>query len=169
MRPVTKQFGFTLIEAIIYIALFSIIFTGLFVSVYPILTGAERLTNNVAADSETAFLLTKINYAIGDTITSSTGSVTTPATGATANELVLTNGGESYHFAMSNSGCTGPVICRLLTLREGGASALPLNNSRVRITGFSATHSPAGTLPKYLDVSFAANGATTTARYYLRF
>ena len=138
-------------------------------SVYPILTGAERLTNNVAADSETAFILTKINYAIGDTITSSTGSVTTPAPGATANELELTNGSKSYRFEMTGAGCTGPVICRLLTQSTDAGPALPLNNSRVRITGFSVKHSPVGTLPKYLDVTFAANGATTTARYYLRF
>ena len=160
--------GFTLLEAIIYIALFSILFTGIFISIYPILTGAESMTENVAADSETAFILSKINYALNNTITSATGVVTTPNT----HELVLSQGSsEKYRFATATTGCSpGPIVCRLLTMSKNGGAAVPLNGSRVRITTFNvAKTAPSGGAPGYLDVTIVANGATTTARYYLRF
>lgn len=173
MPPATKQSGFTLIETIIYIALFSIIFTGLFVSTYPILTGAERLTSNIAADSETAFVLAKINYALNQTIIDETGAVTTPAEGATADELVLSYGGsESFHFTLDTSGtfCSAPLVCEQLVMSKDGAAALPLTSARVRITDFSVIHvAPAGGAPRYLDITFTANNTLTNVRYYLRF
>lgn len=163
-----KQSGFTLVEAIIYIALFSILFTGLFVSIFPLFMGAERLTENVAADSESAFILSKINFAINDTLTSANATSTLP----NAHELVLSqNGTEKYRFTTATTGCVpGPIICRLLTLRKDGGTTEPLNGSRVRINTFNVTKvGRQGTAPAYLDVTLVANDATTTARYYLRF
>lgn len=166
--------GFTLIETIIYIALFSIIFTGLFVSTYPILTGAERLTSNIAADSETAFVLAKINYALNQTIIDDTGEVTTPAEGEPPDdELVLSyDGDETFRFGVDTSGtfCSTPLVCEQLVMSKDGVAALPLTSARVRITDFSVTHvAPAGGAPRYLDISFTANDTPTNVRYYLRF
>lgn len=166
--------GSTLLEAVIYIGLFSLIFTGIFASIHPLFTGAERLTRNVALESESAFIFAKIDHALRDSLTGPEGVVETPGGGDTASELVLQfDGDEEYRFAVDNSNtfCTSPLVCKMLTVSEGGASALPLNGSRVQIENFSVTHiAPTNGEPRYLDVSFTANGeAVGPVRYYLHF
>jgi prepilin-type N-terminal cleavage/methylation domain-containing protein len=169
-----KQNGFTLIETIIYIALFSIIFVGIFASVFPIFKSAERLTKNIAIEGESAFILSKINYAINNTITGTNGTITTPAADSTATELILSyNSTEKYRFAMDTSGtfCAAPLLCQMLTVSHDGGAAAPLNASRVNITNFSVTHvGPSGNSPRHLDVSFDAGGVHIgPVRYYLNF
>jgi type II secretory pathway pseudopilin PulG len=166
--------GFTLIETIIYLALFSIIFTGIFVSVYPIFSSADRLTKNIAIESESMFIVSKINYALNDAITSSGGTITSPAAGSNGSTLVLSSGGtEKYRFAMDTSGtfCTGPLLCQMLTISKTGGTAVPLNASRINITNFSVSHvAPSGGAARYLDVSFDANGVHIgPVRYYVKF
>jgi type II secretory pathway pseudopilin PulG len=169
-----KQLGFTLIETIIYIALFSIIFVGIFVSVFPIFTSAERLTKNIVTEGESAFVLSKINYALQNTIIDSTGVVTAPAAGTSGNTLVLSyNGSEKYRFVMDTSGtfCAAPLLCQMLTISEAGGAGAPLNASRVNITDFNISHvAPTGNTPRFLDVTFKANGVPIgPVRYYLNF
>jgi type II secretory pathway pseudopilin PulG len=167
--------GFTLIETVIYIGLFSIIFTGIFVSIYPIFTGAERLTKNVATEGETAFILAKIDYALSSTMIDSNGSITSPAAGASGSTLVLSYGGtEKYRFAGSTSStyCVSPLICKVITLDKNHSSdAVPLNTQRVQIENFSVTHvAPSGGAPRYVDISFTANSKPVgPIRYYLHF
>jgi type II secretory pathway pseudopilin PulG len=166
--------GFTLIETIIYIGLFSLIFTGIFVSIHPLFTGAARMTRNIAIEGESAFILAKIEYALSDTITAQEGTITTPTEGATSTTLVVEfDGAERFAFALdnSNSFCSAPLVCKMLTLSEDGAAAQPLNAGRVQIENFSVTHvAPTGGAPRYLDVSFTANGeAIGPVRYYLHF
>ena len=169
-----KNSGFTLIETIIYIGLFSLIFTGIFVSIHPLFTGAARMTSNIAIEGESAFILAKIEYALSDTITSPQGIVITPTVGATAATLVMEfNGDERFAFALDNSNtfCSAPLVCKMLTLSEDGAAAQPLNAGRVQISEFLVKHvDPPGGEPRYLDVSFKANRETIgPVRYYLHF
>jgi len=166
--------GFTLLETVIYIGLFSLMFTGIFVSIYPLFSSADRLTKNIAVEGESAFILAKINYALSSTITSSSGTITTPSAGNTANELVIKYGGvEKYHFALdtSNTYCTSPLVCTMLTVSKNGGTALPLNAQRVKIENFSVTHvAPANGEPRYLDVKFTAGGVPVgPIRYYVHF
>lgn len=173
-HPYTPTRGFTLIETIVYIALFSIIFVGIFVSIFPIFTSAERLTKNIATEGESAFILSKINYALNSTITDANGTITTPSAGNTATSLVLSySGTEKYRFAMDTSGtyCAAPLLCQMLTVSTNSGTALPLNASRVNITNFSVKHvAPSGGTPRYLDISFDANGVHIgPVRYFLRF
>lgn len=173
--PLQKTSGFTLIETIIYIGLFALIFTGIFVSIYPIFTGAERLTKNVATEGETAFVLSKIDYTLSSTLIDSNGTITSPAAGATGNTLVLSyNGTEKFRFAGSTSStyCVSPLICKVITLDTNHASdAVPLNTQRVQIENLSVTHvAPSGGALRYIDVSFTANGKSVgPIRYYLHF
>ncbi len=174
--------GFTLLETIIYIGLFSLIFSGIFVSIYPILFGAERLTKNIAIEGESAFIIAKIDYALSHTITSEDGGIISPLAGAPAsNELIIgtdtDNNGtfddEKFRFVVDNSNafCTAPLVCKMLTLSEDGAAALPLNGGRVYVENFSVTHvAPISGEPRYLDVSFTTEGELIgPVRYYLHF
>lgn len=169
-----KKSGFTLIETIIYVGLFGIMFTGIFVSIYPFFTGAERLSRNIASEGETAFILAKIRYALSDTITTPLGVITTPAEGETSNILTLSYAGdEQYTFALdtTNTFCTPPLTCSLVTLADHGADPLPLNASRVTVEDLTFTHhAPVADAPRYLEVSFRANDIPVgPIRYYLHF
>ena len=166
-----KQSGFTLVETIIYIGLFALIFSGIFVSIYPIFTGAERLTKNVAAEGETAFILAKIDYALSSTMTDINGTTTT---GVSGEQLIIKNGTEKFRFAGSTSStyCVVPLVCKVLTLKTNATGdAIPLNAQRVPIENFRVTQVLAsGGAPHYIDVSFTANGkAVGPIRYYLHF
>ena len=154
--------GFTLIETIIYIGLFGIMITGIFVSMYPLFTNAQRLTANILIDGESAFILTKIKYALAHTITSTQGVIISPKEGETANVLTITNGTQQYEFAEDTSQvfCTPPLICSPLTLSQNGQQPQALNSERVAIENFTVTHTAPvhnGALRR-LEVSFTANG-----------
>lgn len=172
--PATKSRGFTLIETIIYVALFGIMFTGIFVSVYPLFTNAERLSRNIATQSESVFILAKINYAIKDTLTSPKGEVMTPSEGSTAHTLTLAyDGVETYAFTLdtSNAFCSPPHVCSMLMMSRDVSAPLPLHAERVSIENFSVTHyAPTGDSLRMLEVSFTANGTPIgPVRYYLHF
>lgn len=173
-----RQKGFTLVETIIYIGLFGILFTGIFVSVYPLFTGAERLSENILIEGETAFILTKIRHALSHTMISPEGEIISPAEGAGESELVMEfDGTPFYRFAESESFCGGPSVCKVLTLEAdldlNGAldDPLPLNATRIDVTDFEVTHvGPNGNTPRYIDVSFKVNGAEVgPVRYYVHF
>lgn len=172
--PAIKSHGFTLIETILYVGLFGIMFTGIFLSIYPFFTGAERLSKNIATESETAFILSKIQFAISDTITSPHGQVTIPVEGETSDTLLLSyNTNEKYTFTedATNAFCTPPLICNMLTLAEGASTPLPLNSERIDIKNFTVTHgAPSGNMPRYIDVSFDAHDTSVgPIRFYLHF
>ncbi len=170
MRNRVFTHGFTLVETIIYIGLFGIMFTGIFVSIYPLFTGAEKLSRDVATETETAFILAKIRYALNNTIISTEGHVATPDQGNTGNTLRLTfSGTDQYEF--QNTDCHAPLTCKQLSLKVGTDELLPLNTDRVDIRDFTVTHvAPSGEVPRYIDVSFTANGDTVgPVRYYLHF
>lgn len=70
--------GFTLIEVIIYVALFTTVMTGALVSVYAILESNSRNQTKAMVASEGAFLLGKIDWALnGKQIASLSHSDTT--------------------------------------------------------------------------------------------
>ena len=170
--------GFTLIETIIYIGLFSLIFTGIFVSIYPIFTGAERLTKNIAGEGETAFILARLDYALGHVITDPSGQIVSPAEGETSSVLILEyDNTERFRFAenSSNEFCTAPLLCHTLTQSDDGGRAFPLNTQRVSIQNFEVIHTaPSGSTPRFIDVTFKVNGTEPgdnvgPIRYYVHF
>jgi type II secretory pathway pseudopilin PulG len=170
-----NNLGFTLIETIIYIGLFGIVFSGIFVSMYPLFTGAARLTNNVAAEGEAAFITAKINYLLRAGVTNSHSRITTPAEGTTGNELIITqDGAEMFRLTetFSSEYCVAPLLCHVLTLEENeSGTALPLNTQRISVDHLKITHfAPSDGTPRHIDVSFTANGIPFgPIRYYLHF
>jgi hypothetical protein len=174
MKHVINTRGFTLIETIIYIGLFSLIFSGIFVSIYPLFTGAQRLTQNIAIESESAFILSKIDYALSNTIIDPNGIIVSPPEGETASELIIQYAGtQRFRFAgnETNEFCSPPLLCNTLTLAKEDGGALPLNAQRVSIDNFTVTHvAKSGSARRYIDVTFTANDEPIgPVRYYLNF
>ena len=59
-----NQKGFTLIESIIYLALFSIIIGGSLVAVYQIIKSTDASVNHIILQNEANFIFRKINWAL---------------------------------------------------------------------------------------------------------
>lgn len=168
--PATKEYGFTLIETIIYVGLFGIMFTGIFVSIYPFFTGAERLTRNVAAEGETAFILAKIQYAL----TSTTTKILSPAEGDTDNKLIIADSSNNPLFTFtqgtSTTGyCPPPrTTCGRLDFATSTNATTTLSAERVAIDNFTVVHHKDVGEPHYLEISFTANNIFVgTSTYYL--
>lgn len=167
--------GFTLIETIIYVGLFAMLFTGIFVSIYPFFTGATRLTQNILTDGETAFVLAKLQYGLTASMTSSASVITTPAEGATADKLIIKNGANEVLHIEIGTTCTtpSPLVCKMLMFSQNGAVLQPLNADHVQFDSFSVRHyapNMSTGAPRYLEVSFTANRKTVgPIRYYLNF
>jgi type II secretory pathway pseudopilin PulG len=166
--------GFTLVETIIYIGLFALMFTGIFTSMYPIFTNAEKLTKNILTEGETAFILSKLHYALAQGISDPTRFITSPSQGNEGNELVINDGGvELFRFEedLSNTFCTPPRVCGFITYSEDSDDPLPLNAERVFIEDFLVKHvAPNGDMPRYVEISFTANTVPIgPIVYYLHF
>jgi prepilin-type N-terminal cleavage/methylation domain-containing protein len=166
--------GFTLVEVIIYLALFSILMSGILVSVYPILTNTDRLTAHVLRESEVAFITEKIRNALSLTVTDNDVIIVEPSEGETSNTLRIEQNGNgvlSISVDTSLTFCTPPRICSMLVWSEDGSPPLPLNNERVYIDNLNITHSaPTLNLGRSIDLTFTANGETVgPIRYYFHF
>lgn len=154
--------AFTLIEVIIYLTLFSILMSGILVSVYPLLSHSERLTTHVLRESEVAFITEKIRNALHHTVTDSTVVVTEPPEGGTGNILRITKGGVellALHVDESLTFCSPPRVCSMLVWSDNENAPLPLNNERIAIDSFVVTHTPPTTnTERSLEISFTADG-----------
>jgi hypothetical protein len=84
--------GFTILEMVIYIALFSIIIGGGMTAAYQIIGGGYADTNHVILQEEANFLMRKIDWAVSDNAASVTGS-----------RLEVTKNSQPYTFNYCNS------------------------------------------------------------------
>ena len=59
-----ENYGFTLIEVLIYLGLFGLLFSGLFISALSIIENIGRNDTQIMVQEEGEFLLAKISYAV---------------------------------------------------------------------------------------------------------
>ena len=91
-----RENGFTLIETLIYIALFTIIIGGAMVAVYQIIESTNRTNERVVIQEDVNFLLRKLYWAL-------TGA---SAVSATATTLTVTKGGSNLVFELTGDDLT---------------------------------------------------------------
>ena len=128
--------GFTLIEVIIYLALFAIVFGGAIVAAYNVFESNGRDQAKAMVQEEADFLIAKIDWAL-----SGVKSATLPALPPTPPDL-SSNGAvlsvTKYNFA------SNPVVISLsgtdLVISEGGNPPITLNNSNVQIGSLNFKH-----------------------------
>ncbi len=104
MIILNKNSGFTLVETIIYIALFGIIMGGAVVTTYQLMIGSNDIGYRTEIDQEASFLLAKIDWALtGAKATAitvpgpTTLTITTPAITFELNGTNLTLNGETLN------------------------------------------------------------------------
>ncbi len=164
--PHRRMRGFTLIETIIYIALFAILMMGAMAAVQPIFTGAERMSQRAVVESEVMLVSRTITSLIPQAST-----VSAPAQGTSGDTLSLTtwnSGGPSigYAFAVQD----GAVFANV-SVNGSFTGSTTLTASRVRFDSMSVKRVAAqGGTPAYIELSYAANGSTYgPIRSYLNF
>ena len=145
------QRGFTLIETVIYLALFAIIVGGLIIAAYGLFENSGRNQTKSMLQDEQNFVLNKILFSL-----ESANSVSAPASGASGSALTFTTyGGSTVTVALSGTN----------VIWNGGV--LPLNNSNVSVTQLTFTHAGNSTNPESIKIDMtvstkAPSGQTIT-------
>jgi prepilin-type N-terminal cleavage/methylation domain-containing protein len=145
--------GFTLIEVIIYIAIFGILFGGAVMASYNLFESNERNVTKSMLEDEGEFLLGKISW-----VTTGISSISSPAVNTTSNSLTVTK----WDTSIKN-----PVVVtqvgNAMTIRRGTGPEIILNNSNTNISGLLFTHtydSGNGQKPESITVNFTLSALT---------
>lgn len=123
-----KQSGFTLIETLIYIVLFTMIIGGGMVAAYQIIQATSGGTNHVVMEEEANFLLRKIDWAL--TGLGSSSSITSPSSTGTTLQVTKDINGTATQLTFC-------LVGNNLYLQRGAtcnASSTQLNSSNVSVT-----------------------------------
>lgn len=144
--------GFTLIETVIYIALFGLFMSGVLLSVYGMLQSGDQFSNRTAATNEGAFVTAKIDWALRSLTT-----VTTPSSGYGTSLSVTRSDGTQVDVRLSSG---------VIEMRINGGSYIPLTTNNVTVTslGFNTI---SGTQTG-IEASTTINGISFMTRRYIR-
>ncbi len=143
-----KKKGFTLIETLIYLALFSVIMAGILTSVYSVSQTSSRNQTKAMILEEGTFLSAKIDW-----VFSNTSEVIWPVS-ASSSLSVITFDGTEIIIDLNNNN---------LRIARGTTTPEILNNTNVWISNLSFVHSVesgVGINPESLEASFTANART---------
>lgn len=140
--PLAKsQAGFTLLETVLYLALFALLMGSVVLAAYYVVQESTRVQAKVVVYQEANFVLRKIDWVL----TGAT-AIADPLGGTTGSHLQLTKPAGTSELQLSS----GKVQFR----QDGGAYA-DLNNDFVTISGFTFQHVAAnGGKPAAVVVTF---------------
>lgn len=144
MKKLKKQSGFTLIETMIYIALFSIIIGGSVITFYSIIENSNKTQAQVILQEEANFIFRKLDWAI-----TGASDITIPASGEIGTSLNLSKTTGDISFLLNGN---------KLQIREGLGVFDDLNNDSVSVSSLSFQNISGGTgLPKSIITTFTLN------------
>lgn len=150
MKKQYTHTGFTLLETLIYIALFASLLTGALGAVYQLIRSQTLLTTLNTSDVEAAFVLAKLEHALH-----ATKHLASPHTGqaySTVLDIVTTDNTE-YVFRLHSSA--------IELSEDGGNTFLPLTNERTRATALGFHYvAGAGGMPDGVEGSTTLSGKT---------
>jgi prepilin-type N-terminal cleavage/methylation domain-containing protein len=132
--------GFTLIEVLLYLALFSIIMGGVLISVLNMVEGVGRTRGLIEIQQEGAFIQSKISWAL-------TGAqiVSDPPIGTPGSTLSLTK----FDSTTANLSLNGTDV-----VIDTGSGPFVLNNSRVDVTALNFTRTVSVSGVEEVDADF---------------
>lgn len=151
--------GFTLIEAIVYLALFGILIGGAIVAAYNLFEGSSRGQARAMLQEEGNYLYGKISWAL-----SGTKDITTPPAGFPGSSLLIvkwdTSLGDPIQITLG--GATGTDLIMSTSSNPTGQT---LNNSNVEVSNLLFLHTLAsgnGINPEEVEFSFMVSARTPT-------
>ncbi len=150
-KTTSQNKGFTLIETLLYIVLFSFIMTSGIYAAYQLIDSSHDLANKTTAEADADFLLRKIDWALNGYT-----SIVQPTEGNSGSQLSINtpNGLQDFTFA------NGVVYLN--------GNTQPLTSDRVTISSFFVHHiAPTAGAPRAVELSFMIDGKQfgTTTRY----
>ena len=150
----SQKDGFTLIEIIVYMALFSLVVGGFLIVTYGIIQGAGRVQSKIELNEEGEFLIRKFDWAV-----SGGSSVITSATTLQVTKQSLPAAENPLVFSL-NSG-------NLLLKRGGSTSTLNTADVTVATTSFSY-NAASGTVRMQFTLSNLSETQSFDVTRYLR-
>jgi type II secretory pathway pseudopilin PulG len=141
--------GFTLIETLIYLALYTIIIGGALAAVYSMLESDARNETAAMVEEEGDFLIGKIDWVLSDT-----ASVQSPISSGKELSITLADG----------SAVVFRSIAPALSIQAGSAQEQILNNTDVSVIGLTFIHSLStsdGLDPESVSASFTLVATTS--------
>ncbi len=136
-----KVKGFTLLEVVIYIAIFSILMSGVLITVYQLLEAGRSNLSAVAVQEEGTFVNRKISWALAG---ATDVDVPDPKT------LIITR---------PDLGLSSPIVIKeedgMMKISRGGAAAVPLTTSELEVHDTNITMSTGGpSLPTSVRIEY---------------
>lgn len=155
-----KRDGFTLIEILVYVGLFSIVIGGLLLTAYNVISGSGRLHNKVFINEEAAFIIRKFDWAL-------TGATAIPFISSTTLKITKPS------LPVGDNPLTFSLASGMLMFARGVSSSVPLNSASVKVNSLLFTElPPSGSRPKGINIQFQLANISETQDFnvtrYLR-
>ena len=156
MKHLRLKRGFTILETIMYIALFSLLMTGILVTVYELLAGGAQNRESVAIQEEGTFINRKIGWALSGATAisvpdSKTLVLTRPDLGGQSPLTITESAGQM--FISRGSVAPTPLTTAEFTVENGHISLIPASGG-----------GPAG-----VSVHYTIEGVPFAYKSYLRY
>ncbi len=168
MKKVTKhKKGFTLIEVIIYTALFSLLMGTAFVTAFGLIEGSGKLSAKTTTQEEGNFVLRKINWALTG-ISNDTADITNPPKVApyTSSTLLIKKWlmGTKISVLIDYD-----VANNRIMMQEGGGSLLPITTANVKVSSLNFKYLPtSGGAPAGVTATVKIDGIDFNITKYVR-
>ena len=159
MLPRSLNKGFTLIEVLIYIVLFSILMGGGFITAYQMIDGSRKLSAKDTLQEEGNFIMRKISWAL----TSVDPTVATiPSAGTSPNLRVRKYDGNQIDVQLN-----GTKIEMKQSIN--GSTFRPITTDNVSVSSLQFTYiTPVGLEPAGITAAAVINGINFTITKYMR-
>ncbi len=143
--------GFTLIEIIIYIGLFSLLLGTAFIASFELINGSNNLSTKNTTQDEGNFVLRKIDWASNNALSFSTagGELTINKYDLTSIKIKLGTGVDAGKILINSTG-----------------SFLPITTDNVNVSNLTFT--PTGTTPPGITVVATIDGVNFSITKYIR-
>ncbi|OGZ96985.1 MAG: hypothetical protein A2847_00690 [Candidatus Sungbacteria bacterium RIFCSPHIGHO2_01_FULL_50_25] len=160
MAKQRHQFGFSLLETLIYIALFSFILSGILAGTFYMLDSTERTRAKLLLEEEGNFLLRKITWAL-----SGLDTIQVPASGNSGPILTVIRVG----LPLGENPLTFSENGGVLQMQRGSNPTISLSSSGVSVSGLTFEHiaSVVGK-PAAVKINFQLNGKPFETIKYIR-
>lgn len=147
------ELGFTFVEAILYVAIVTVMLSALIPFVWNMIEGAAKSNVQQEVSSNARYISERLKYEIRN------------ATGI--NSIDCVSSSKTISLVNSNSGLNPTIITYSspnITIKQGTGSTLNLNSADVVISSFSCSNNTSGSLTKNISFSFIADQANNTSR-----
>ncbi len=154
-----KTKGFTLVEVLLYIALFSMLMSGVVLASFQLLSSAHLSDKSVRVQQEGDFVLRKLDWVLNGVSVQVVPNKVSPYS-STLQVVSATNASFVVTFAPQPHS---------ITLSQNGAPPVPLTTPNVIVSALQFHYLKAiGAKPEGIEASTTINGADFYIKKYLR-